>query len=327
MAAFDFSGMKAKSKLGGLSSFSVGVAEGDVITNIPVDMLDSFDGQPFKMYSSERMEELKESIQNNGLLQPIVVTRKDNGRYLILAGHNRVQAHREIGYTEIKAVVKTELSQSEAKLIMLDTNLCQRLKLSVKERTKAYVMKHEALRDLGYSNATAIISKENAESKRSVQRYLALGRLEDDLLDRVDKEEINIKTGVNLSSLDKESQRNLEEYISENKVKLNETNSAELKEAAADKVLTTDDIADILEEPQKKKKAPTEIKIKYADIKDKLYGLPIDEVRPLIDWLFVKYTDEVREYSEGAEYYESPKSPQKESSNEDLPFEVDEDFE
>lgn len=94
--AFDFTNIKAKGKLNGLSSFSSLPAEDDTIkiTPIPIDMIDPYTESlhPFKSYTVDKIDELAESIKVNGLLQPIIVSRKSDGRYMIIAGHNRFRA-------------------------------------------------------------------------------------------------------------------------------------------------------------------------------------------------------------------------------------------
>ena len=130
--AFDFTNIKAKGKLNGLSSFSSLPAEDDTvkITPIPIDMIDPYTESlhPFKSYTVDKIDELAESIKVNGLLQPIIVSRKSDGRYMIIAGHNRFRACQKNNMDTIDAVVRNELTATQRKLMMVDTD---RIKLSV----------------------------------------------------------------------------------------------------------------------------------------------------------------------------------------------------
>lgn len=92
---------------------------------IPINQLVPWENQPFKMYSEFKLHELAESIKENGLLSPIIVCPLDNGKYRIIAGHNRVEACKIAGITNIPSVVKN-VDENRAKLMMADTNLCQR---------------------------------------------------------------------------------------------------------------------------------------------------------------------------------------------------------
>lgn len=300
--AFDFTNIKAKGKLGGLSSFSSSAAvdENVQIVSIPIDMIDPFSEglHPFKSYTVDKIDELAESIKVNGLLQPIIVSRKTDGRYMIIAGHNRFRACQKNNMESIDAVIKNELTPAQRKLMMVDTNLEQRHKLTAKERALAYKIKHDCLRELGVNNPTALIAKENGENRKSVQRYLAISRLSPELLDMVDSDKLKLNVGVTISSIDEESQNSLSEYLSEDeKATVSDKQAIAIKTEAAVKVLSVDDIAEILEDkPQKEKKKSDIIKISYADIADKIYGLPQEEVKPMIEWLITTCNEQVRNY-------------------------------
>ena len=101
-----------------------GIAE----KKIPLNRLVSWENQPFQPYTDEALESLPASIEENGLLSPIIVTPAGE-KYRIIAGHNRVRACEKLGWTEINAVIK-ETDEDHAQLMMLDTNLCQRHSLS-----------------------------------------------------------------------------------------------------------------------------------------------------------------------------------------------------
>ncbi len=301
--AFDFTNIKAKGKLNGLSSFSSLPAEDDTvkITPIPIDMIDPYTESlhPFKSYTVDKIDELAESIKVNGLLQPIIVSRKSDGRYMIIAGHNRFRACQKNNMDTIDAVVRNELTATQRKLMMVDTNLEQRHKLTAKERALAYKIKQDCLKELGATNPTAVIAKENGESRKSVQRYIAISRLTPELLDMVDTDRIKLSVGVTVSAVDTETQNSLSEYlISEGeKATVDEKQAKEIQLEATVKPLSVDDIAEILEKkPQKEKKQSDIIKIHYADIADSVMGLPKEEIEPLVRWLLTNNKAQIADY-------------------------------
>jgi ParB family chromosome partitioning protein len=117
------------------------------ITEIPISLLDNapHDWNIFPPLSETKMLYLKMSIENSGLFDPIIVKEKENGRYMIISGHNRVQAHRELleeynddKYTNIRAIVykKEELDDKKAKEMIIDTNFIQRGDFNSTLRTK-----------------------------------------------------------------------------------------------------------------------------------------------------------------------------------------------
>jgi ParB family chromosome partitioning protein len=136
----------------------------NVEKEIPIELLVPWENQPFKLYGEFKLNELAESIRENGLLSPIIVCPIDGGKYRIIAGHNRVEACRIAGITNIPSIVK-DVDENRAKLIMADTNLCQRTELLPSERAYAYKAQQEALIALGSSRSTAEISEKYGEAK------------------------------------------------------------------------------------------------------------------------------------------------------------------
>ena len=136
---------------------------------IPINLLVPWENQPFKMYSDFKMNELVESIRENGLLSRIIVSPAANGKYRIIAGHNRVETCRRAGFTSVPSIVKN-VDENRAKLIMADTNLCQRTELLPSERAFAYKAQQEALTALGSRRATKDIAEKYGEAKRTIQR-------------------------------------------------------------------------------------------------------------------------------------------------------------
>lgn len=210
---------------------SIGAAPHVQLIQIPLDMLDPWQGkngepQPFRSYSSEKLQELAESIQAHGVLEAIHV-RPHNGRYQILAGHNRAKAAAIAGKRTIPAIVE-DVDDNEAVLILVDSNLQHREKLLPSEKAKAYQMRLEALKHqgqrreptsrqiVGKSESAALVGKESGESGRQVQRYVRLNYLHPELLEMVNDEKIGVTTGVALSYMEPESQALLVTVMQEN---------------------------------------------------------------------------------------------------------------
>lgn len=209
----------------------LGQNTGPRFVEVPLSLLDPWQGkdgepQPFRSYSSEKLQELAESIQAHGVLEAIHV-RPYNGRYQILAGHNRAKAAAIAGKRTIPAIVE-DVDDNEAVLILVDSNLQHREKLLPSEKAKAYQMRLEALKHqgqrreptsrqfVGKSESAALVGKETGESGRQVQRYVRLNYLHPELLEMVNDEKIGVTTGVDLSYIEPESQALLVTVMQEN---------------------------------------------------------------------------------------------------------------
>ena len=118
-----------------------------MIEKISLDLIDDFNNHPFKVVEDESLKELADSINENGLLEPLVVRRKENGRYEMLSGHRRKKALELIGGTEAICNIKN-LSDEEATILMVDSNI-YREKIFPSEKAFAYKMKLEAIKHQG----------------------------------------------------------------------------------------------------------------------------------------------------------------------------------
>ena len=236
----------------------------DAITNISVDLLVPFEGQPFKPYTKEKLEELAEDIKMNGVLSPILIRPIADGKYQILAGHNRTSASKLVGKTTIPAVIK-QCDDDTAKLTVVNTNLNQRQELLPSEKAFAYKMQLEALKHQGATSCQVgtkleigrsdnQIAENSKESARQIQRYIRLTYLIDEFLQMVDEKRLAFMVGVNLSFICKDDQTILYDYISYDDIKISLKQSQQLKELA-DKDFTTEMLEDFF---AKKKKAEKE---------------------------------------------------------------------
>jgi ParB family chromosome partitioning protein len=185
------------------------------ITELPVDLLVPFTEHPFRPYSGEQLWELVRSIEENGVLTPILVRpAKDGQRYEIISGHNRVNAARRAGLNTIPATVR-ELDDDAATLAMVESNLRQREQLLPSEKAFAYKMQMDALKHQGKATSSQfetklrsdeVIAQFSKESRATVQRFIRLTNLITPLLNMVDEKRMAMGPAVELSYLPSDDQ-------------------------------------------------------------------------------------------------------------------------
>ena len=175
---------------------------------LPIDKLKPFEGHPFYVKDDDEMEQLPESIRQQGVLNPIMVRPLDSGEYEVISGHRRLHACQKAGIEMIPAFIYS-MDRSEAVVAMVDSNL-HREKLLPSEKAFAYKMKMEALKhqgkalgQVGHKSRDAI---SETESGRQIQRYIRLTNLIPGILQKVDSSEIALTPAVELSYLDKDTQ-------------------------------------------------------------------------------------------------------------------------
>lgn len=193
---------------------------------IRVDQILPFENHPFKVIDDDRMEELVQSIEANGVLTPVLVRPDDEGTYEMISGHRRLHAVKRAGLSVIPAIVK-EMTDDEATICMVDSNV-QREEILPSEKAYAYKMRYEAMRrqagrpsknssQVGTNfRADTELAKQMGESRNQVQRFMRLTELTPDLLDYVDMKKIPLMTAVELSYFSIEQQDWIFEYIKEN---------------------------------------------------------------------------------------------------------------
>lgn len=223
--------------------------------------LEDFPNQPFKMYSESRKNTMIESIKINGIIEPIVVRKTENGKYQILSGHNRRLCGREAGLTEFRCIVKENMTEDEARLYMVDSNLMVRDVMPT-ERGKALSIRKECLKnekiaskienEIMQDNVDKLdtiqqkMIEENQMSNGNIQRYIRLNYLIPQLGEMVDNKVINLKTGENLSFLSKKEQRDVSNIIEKENVKISEGMSKKIKKASESGELTKELMKQIL---------------------------------------------------------------------------------
>ena len=189
---------------------------GDGITEIALEELHDFEGHPFRVVDDEKMEETVESIRQHGVLMPGIVRPRKEGDYEIIAGHRRKHACEIAGLTTMPVFVR-DYSDDEATIIMVDTNI-QREDILPSEKARAYQMKYEAMKHQGSKAGGKTLEKigeDAGESAKTIQRYIYLARLTDEMMDMVDEKKIPFVSGVELSFLSTEDQSLVYGMISE----------------------------------------------------------------------------------------------------------------
>ena len=177
-----------------------------------IRMLRPFPNHPYKVTDDEAMFALMDSIDAYGVLSPVLVRRGETG-YEIISGHRRCHAAKAVGLTYVPAIV-CDLSRDEATVLLVDSNL-HREHLLPSEKAFAYRMKMEALKHQGKRGDDLTCgqlvhksrdSVSNEESGRTVQRYIRLTYLIPELLGYMDRDEMALSVGVELSYLDEKAQ-------------------------------------------------------------------------------------------------------------------------
>ena len=202
----------------------LGVSGEESATDIEISRIHSFANHPFKVLDDDKMDDLVESIKQNGVLTPVLVRPDKNNSYEMISGHRRMHAAIKAGLETIPAIVR-DIEDDEAIVIMVDANI-QREELLPSEKAFAYKMKMDAMRrtagrptkenprqNVGNYETADLIGKDNGESGRQVQRYIRLTELIPELLDLVDKKKLQFTVAIDISYIDKEVQEWIYEYI------------------------------------------------------------------------------------------------------------------
>lgn len=206
---------------------------------IPLEELHTFKDHPFRVVDDEKMQETVESIEKYGVLVPAIAREREAGGYELIAGHRRKRGSELAGKTDMPVIVRN-YTDDEAVVIMVDSNI-QREDILPSEKAKAYAMKYEALNNKGKREGGStfeMIGEAAGESGKTVQRYIRLARLKDELLDMVDIKRIGFIPGVDISYLSEEQQSWVLEILSTTSCTISKEQAARLKEYAKSGELT-----------------------------------------------------------------------------------------
>lgn len=193
-------------------------------TELPINRIFPYPNQPFETYDSQRISELADDIRIRGLDNPLIVRKMPDDNYQIIAGHNRFLAIKQLGWTRVPVSVK-ELSDSEAAIYLVQSNLLQRTNIKESEKVKAYSLRAKALKKQGQKldskySSIDIISQSESIKPRTLSRYITCAALNQDLLDLMDQKKISLNIGEQLSKLNNEQQLQVANFIINNEHKL-----------------------------------------------------------------------------------------------------------
>lgn len=203
------------------------------VQDIETDLLENYHDHPFTLYTGKRLEDMVESIKENGILNPVIVLKKETGTYKILSGHNRVNAAKLAKLKTVPCIVKENLTEEQVYTYVIETNLMQRSFSDLLPTEKALVLKmrYEKIASQGKRNdlqkeinnlEQGIIERENktedkTDSRKnigkeynlsgaSIARYLRLNNLTDIWKQAIDNDEIGLTMAVDISYLSIEIQ-------------------------------------------------------------------------------------------------------------------------
>lgn len=247
------------------------------VEQIAIDSIKAFHNHPFHLYEGECLDDMAESICEHGVLNPVIVLKTDDG-YEMLSGHNRANAAQLAGLTEIPAIVKAGLSEAEAYVYVIETNLMQRSFTDLLPSEKAAVMaeqydktccqgkRNDIIRELellggnetestcGHNGhklkSRDALAMEYGFSSRNAARYLRLNYLIQPFKNLMDENKIALLAAVDVSYLTEEEQQMLWNIVERQGLKVKPAYAEKLRKASGS--LTEEKMAEILEALQVK---------------------------------------------------------------------------
>lgn len=239
------------------------------VQQIPIDELYPFKNHPFKVLDDESMQRTVESVEQYGVLSPLIARPRPEGGYEIISGHRRQHAAQLAGLETLPVIVRN-MDDDAAVLLMVDSNL-QRENILPSERAFAYKMKLEALKNQGARSdltSTQVAQKLSVEkvgddagvSKDTIRRFIRLTNLIPELLDMVDEKKISFNPAVELSYLDESQQRDFLEAMDGTQNAPSVSQAQQLKKMAQCGEFTYEKAFDILGQEKKSEQDTVTIK-------------------------------------------------------------------
>ena len=248
------------------------------IYEIPLSEIDEFPNHPFQVRMDEDMDQLMESVKERGVITPVTLRKKEDGRYETVSGHRRIKACELAGLETVPAEIK-ELTRDEAILLMVDSNL-QRSFILPSEKAMAYKMRLDAQKRQGMrtdltcapvghklegEKTVQIIADNSPDSKTQIQRYIRLTELDPDLLQLVDEGKIAMRPAVELSYLNDIEQQDLVAQIEKSDATPSHAQAIKMRNFSKEGRLTPEVIDSIMQE-EKPNQRP-KISFKYEELK------------------------------------------------------------
>lgn len=286
----------------------------DKVEEIELSLIDDFPNHPFHVVENDELKKLQESIRVQGVLDPILVRPKENGRYEIVSGHRRRKASELIGLEKIKCIIK-DYTDDEAIINMVDSNL-HRERILPSEKAFAYKMKLEAMNHQGkkLDTLTPVVSKlrtnellgeQTGDSREQIRRYVRLTYLVPELLQMVDNAELGespaiaFRPAVELSYLKVEEQKSLVDSIGYNDATPSLEQSLRLKKLSQTNKLDIDAIDDILSE-EKANQIPR-LRIREDVIRKAIpKNIRVDNMEEFVMKAVEYYSNHLRQIDRGA---------------------------
>ena len=231
------------------------------IYDIPLTEIDDFPDHPYQVRLDEDMDQLVESIRKQGVITPVTLRIKEDGRYEMVSGHRRKKACELAGLETVKAEIK-ELTRDEAIVLMVESNL-QRSTILPSEKAKAYKMRLEAMNRQGQrtdltcspvgnklsgEKSSDVVANEVGESKTQIFRYIRLTELIPGLVNLVDERKIAMRPAVELSYLPQKEQEELLESISYQDATPSLAQAIKMREFSKEGKLSAEVIESIMQE-------------------------------------------------------------------------------
>jgi ParB family chromosome partitioning protein len=245
------------------------------IYDITLAEIDDFPNHPYQVRMDEDMDQLVQSVKERGIITPITLRQKEDGRYEIVSGHRRKKACELAGLDTVKAEIK-ELTRDEAIILMVESNF-QRSTILPSEKGFAYKMRLEAIKRQGMRTdltSTPVVSKLrsneelgeiNGESREQVRRYIRLTELIPEIRDLVDDGKMALRPAVELSYLCPDEQNCLAEQIKYFESTPSHAQAIKMREFSKNGKLSRDFIESIMceDKPNQRPK----INIQYDQVK------------------------------------------------------------
>ena len=264
------------------------------IVSIPVEEIHPFHDHPFRLYEGDRLEDMVESIREYGVLNPVIVRKAARG-YEMLAGYNRTNAAKIAGLTEVPAIVKTDLSDEDAYVYVIETNLLQRsfAELLPSEKAAVLVARYEKISSQGKRNdirqeiealeetcghdvhksrqrtcghdvhksqkSRDGLGEEYGMTGRNIARYMRLDRLILEFKDAVDKGTLAMVAAVDLSYLNVKMQKLIQQVAEAEGKKLKPKQTVELRKMGKD--ITKEAVEGVLACKEKRKPQSVSVKL------------------------------------------------------------------
>jgi ParB family chromosome partitioning protein len=234
--------------------FNVGTPQnGERVQMLPLTELHEPDPHPFVVRDDEAMTKLAENVREYGVREPGLARSRTDGGYELLCGNRRKRACELAGLTEMPVIVR-ELTDEQAVLAMIDSNLQQRETILPSEKAWAYRCRMEALNHNGVKaeqNSCVIMAEQTGESTAQIFRFIRLTELVETLLDMVDAKRLALNPAVELSHLTYEQQHIVVDCMAKYEVRPSLSQAVRLKKMSHTDELTIETIDALLAEGKK----------------------------------------------------------------------------